>query len=65
MRSEIEWGSFWNDRFDVEASEGGDGAISLYSTEFADPAAEGAPFVLLGPWPRNPPPEGVSAATSA
>lgn len=40
MRSEIEWESFWSDQFDAEAAEGDDGAISLYSTEFAESAAD-------------------------
>ncbi len=30
----------WNDHFEIDAAEGDDGTISLYSQEFAEPAAE-------------------------
>jgi 23S rRNA (uracil1939-C5)-methyltransferase len=39
LRSEIEWGSFYEDLFDVHAAEGDDQQISVYCTEFADQPA--------------------------
>lgn len=40
LRSEISWDSFYSEQFDVSVAEGDSGAVSMFSGEFAEPAAE-------------------------